>query len=102
MPRLSHPDDNLVFACPDCDSSGTVFRRVREAKHEYEHHCHLCGEEFDQPVEREKYLDAPANKSYHDDGLPRNRNQEIKDALRQTRGSVLPDEHPHSPGDETS
>lgn len=56
MPIAKHPDADMVYACPECDTAGQCYRR-KEADPEYS--CHECGATFDNPAERENRDQAP-------------------------------------------
>lgn len=50
MPRHTHPDDDMVYACPECDTA-PVYRRVRknvEFDADKEFACHACSTGFDE------------------------------------------------------
>jgi len=55
MSHISHPEENKVYACPECDSTDQLkkIRRVELSKSEHSHTCHACGHTFDTPTERE-------------------------------------------------
>ena len=48
MPRLIHPDEGMVYACPYCGTAGDVYRRTRQDNTEVggdaEFVCHRCDE----------------------------------------------------------
>lgn len=61
-PRFTHPDEDLVYACPDCDQAGDVYRRVQDntcVGGDHEFVCHKCGTGFEREdiVERESRHD---------------------------------------------
>lgn len=54
MPRYRHPDDDTVFACPECDRS-PIYKRVQDNTvydRDKEFVCYDCQVGFDEPVER--------------------------------------------------
>lgn len=85
-PRITHDSDDLVYACPDCDVAGKVYRRVDSTRSydDAEHCCHRCGASFAEPVEREANHADP--QAYTDDGLPSGLSPAAKQAVRATRG----------------
>jgi predicted RNA-binding Zn-ribbon protein involved in translation (DUF1610 family) len=91
MPRHIHPEDDRVFACPECDGAGEVYRRTH-ATRDYDHDfkCHKCGHVFDDAVERPaKASPVPAGGGApeDDDGLPASLNEDAKRLIRQARGN---------------
>lgn len=55
--RLSGDGDGTVYACPDCDQAGCVYRRHGDNTYAGDpddpYACGNCGATFDEPVERE-------------------------------------------------
>lgn len=51
MPRLIHPDDDMVYACPGCGSARNLWERTERAVVDPEKRCHCteCGHSFDDP-----------------------------------------------------
>lgn len=55
----SRGDGDTVFACPYCDSSRLCFKSSKGWKGDGKKHvCRDCGETFDDPAERERYIDG--------------------------------------------
>jgi transposase-like protein len=74
-PNVTHPDDDRVYACPECDRAGNMWRREgRQYDADERYRCHDCGAEFGDPVERTTH-----------DKLPSNLSDDAKQKLRQLR-----------------
>ena len=91
MPRYIHDDPDRVYACPECDGAGEVYKRTH-ATRDYDHDfkCHKCGHLFDDPIERDaKRSPVPAggHAPEDDDGLPASLDPDAKRLIRQARGS---------------
>lgn len=89
MPRHIHEADDRVYACPNCDGAGEVYRRTHENK-DYDHpfRCHKCGNEFDDVVERDAREWKPTRdppSPTDDDGLPAALDDDMKEMIRQAR-----------------
>lgn len=86
MPRITHPDDGVVYACPECDVAGGVYRRTHENKEfDKPFRCGKCREEFEEPVERPPK--DTSNGATDPDGLPAQLNDRAKELIRSSRGS---------------
>lgn len=58
MPRQVHPDDDRVYACPECDNVPVYERTGTNIHSGYKggtYACYDCGGVFDDPVERERH-----------------------------------------------
>lgn len=60
MPRKVHPDDDRVYACPECDHAGTLYERVGRGNAsvgdtDATFLCEECGHTFNECVERERH-----------------------------------------------
>lgn len=55
--RLTADDDGTVYACPDCDRAGSVYRRNGSNTHIGDEDdpfaCEKCSATFESPVERQ-------------------------------------------------
>lgn len=54
--RARIADDGLAFACPECDTAGTIYERTTESIVERQggvYRCGYCGAVFDDGVVRE-------------------------------------------------
>jgi predicted RNA-binding Zn-ribbon protein involved in translation (DUF1610 family) len=85
MPTVTHDPDGNVWACPECDDTAHIFRRINPQEYDHEYRCHSCGHEFDDIVEREA-RSAQTSNVYGDDGLPNGMPPHIKDIVREARG----------------
>jgi len=81
MPRLTHPLPQLVYACPECDRAGDVYRQTDETDV-----CHNCGATDIEPVERVSRGEGSGGDGYDDaTDLPSNLNPEAKAIIRELR-----------------
>jgi len=72
---------DTVEACPECNKSGSVHRRV-DPVDKPAHYCGQCGADFEQPAERERQ--TPKRKS---DTLPTAISADMKAQLKAMRDS---------------
>lgn len=59
--RYLHPDDDMVYACPECDYV-PINRRKQDntvVAKGYEFVCYQCGTGFDEPRERKSRQNTP-------------------------------------------
>lgn len=56
MPVVCHPEDGMVYICPECEAAAEIRRRMRFdiADGDEEYRCAECGHRFDEPDERER------------------------------------------------
>lgn len=58
VPRLTHPHEDTVYACPECDSANDLYRRENEGGRNaclgrgHPCVCYDCGASFDTPNTR--------------------------------------------------
>lgn len=54
MPRVTHPADDRVFACPGCGEAGGIYEREKpeETRDGRQYRCEKCGKAFDEFEER--------------------------------------------------
>lgn len=55
--RLTHEEDGIVIACPECDEGGKVYERTGVNTYagnpDDPYHCGNCGSTFEEYVDRE-------------------------------------------------
>lgn len=58
MPRVSHPDDGMVYACPECNTTRWIYERTGTGNAyrgdpDKQYHCSECSTSFDELNERQ-------------------------------------------------
>jgi hypothetical protein len=67
MPRAEHPDEGMVYACPECNNA-PVYRRVQDNTtlgDDEEFACYECSTAFDEPKERKTKKNRGGKENYH-------------------------------------
>jgi len=63
MPRLRHPEDGMVYACPKCGEAGNIYERDHpQALDGKPYRCYDCATSLEEVVERES--DSPGNREH--------------------------------------
>lgn len=89
MARHTHPDDDRVYACPECDAAGGIYRRTHQNK-DFDDplRCHKCGHTFDDDAVVDRKSKTPADSGgmiRDDDGIPASTKKETADMIRRIR-----------------
>lgn len=59
MPRVTHDSDDMVLACPECDTAGDIYQRTHNGNAyvgdpDEEYSCGQCSASFGEPEERDR------------------------------------------------
>lgn len=84
MPLYTHPDEDRVYACPECNDT-CIYERVAANRQGGERfRCDECDHRFETPKER-----AASDPAYDPDDIPRGLDESMKQAIRAGREADL-------------